>query len=200
MTALGLPGCDDTFEAVVSAYAQKHRHYHTEAHIDACLAQLDSHRELACAPHEIELALWFHDAVYKTRASDNEEKSAEWACAFLAGHGVAADVRERIRGLILATKHDAPAETADAKLLVDIDLAILGADALTYERFEQDVRQEYRWVPGPMFRRARAKILRSFLARDRIYATGPFHDRLERTARRNLETAIGNLDQAAPLG
>ncbi len=193
MTAFGLPDCDDTFEAVVLAYAQKHRHYHTEAHIDACLAELDAHREFAGEPHEIELALWFHDAVYKTRASDNEEKSAQWACSFLEEHGVAADVRERIRGLILATKHDAPAETADAELLVDIDLAILGADAESYERFEQDVRREYRWVPGPMFRRARAKILRSFLVRDRIYATRPFHDRLEQPARRNLETAIGNL-------
>ena len=93
----------------------------------------------------------------------------------------------------MAPVHEAPADGADAQLLVDIDLSILGADEATYRQFEQDVRREYKWVPGPLFRRTRRKILQSFLDRQSIYSTAAFRDRLEEPARRNLFAAVRNL-------
>ena len=50
-----------------------------------------------------------------------------------------------------------------------------------------------RWVPSMLFRRKRAEILESFLARPQIYMTGPFHKRYEAAARRNLAQAIAAL-------
>ncbi len=60
-------------EQLLSAYAEPHRHYHTQHHIAACLEALDAHRHCAERPEEVELAIWFHDAVYDTRRTDNEE-------------------------------------------------------------------------------------------------------------------------------
>lgn len=192
LSAFGIQGEAASFDALMATYSQKHRHYHTVKHIEHCLRELDSARDLACEPAEVELALWFHDAVYETRASNNEERSADWACELLNRHGVDAARVDRVRMLILATRHEAPAITPDAQLLVDVDLSILGADEVTYAEFEKNVRQEYCWVPSILFRRKRAEILESFLARPRIYNTPPFQ-RLEQPARRNLTAAISGL-------
>jgi predicted metal-dependent HD superfamily phosphohydrolase len=193
MQRLGLAQNVDTFERLQAAYAEKHRHYHTSEHINHCLVELDRSRALAQEPGEVELALWFHDAIYVTRSNKNEAKSAEWAMEFLANNGVDAKRVERVRDLIMATTHDADPRDPDAMLLVDIDLSILGADPQTHVRFEKNVRKEYSWVPAILFRRTRAGILQSFLDRPSVYATPGFRDRLEGAARVNLSSAIRKL-------
>lgn len=84
MTQWRMPPSGDVYSSLESAYSEPHRHYHTGAHIDDCLEQLDSAPHIANFPEEVELALWFHDAVYKPLSSKNELKSAEWARTFLA--------------------------------------------------------------------------------------------------------------------
>jgi predicted metal-dependent HD superfamily phosphohydrolase len=193
MSALGLPEEREAFAALAAAYAEKHRHYHSGKHIEHCLRELDTALSIAHDAAEVELALWYHDAVYDPYSSNNEERSADWACALLSRHHVNAARVGRVRELILATRHAAPASTPDAQLVVDVDLSILGAEAADYAVFEADVRKEYRWVPAIVFRRKRAEILESFLQRPRIYSTEPFHARYEVRARDNLTAAIGSL-------
>ena len=190
MHALGAGPHPDVCERLVAAYSEPHRHYHTVAHINACLGELDRTGELATSRAEVEAALWFHDAVYSTRASDNEERSARWAAQFLAAAGLPDEVGERVRQHIMATRHDARPIAGDSALVVDIDLSILGQDAGTYASFEQNVRSEYGWVPRALFRRRRREILQSFLDREFIYAMPDFRDRYEAPARVNLRKAI----------
>ncbi len=193
MSRLGLAGHRDTFDALVAAYSEPHRAYHTGEHLSACLTHLDKAADLAGAPEEIEIALWFHDAVYRTRAQDNERRSARWAADFLTSAGASDIVASRVEKLIIATEHSAVPGDPDAALLVDIDLAILGSPPDAYRAFEANIRREYKWVPGPVFRRKRAEVLGSFLARPRIYTTDRFRDRFEEAARLNLAAAIRNL-------
>ncbi|WP_129642367.1 HD domain-containing protein [Peristeroidobacter agariperforans] len=193
MAAFALPETNESFDRLLDAYSQKHRQYHTGAHIEHCLHEFDAASELAHEPAEVEFALWLHDAVYDPYSSNNEAKSADWACDLLHRGGVSSERVERVRAHIMATRHEAPAELDDSKLVVDIDLSILGVDEAAYARFETDVRQEYRWVPGPLFRSKRAEILESFLARPTIYSTTAFRDRYEVQARRNLAAAIAAL-------
>jgi predicted metal-dependent HD superfamily phosphohydrolase len=195
MILLGLPGETEMFGALVAAYSEKHRHYHTGKHIDHCLRELDSALSSAQEAAEVELALWYHDAVYDAYSSNNEERSADWACTLLNRHNVSAERVERVRAHILATRHAAPATTPDSQLAVDIDLSILGADEAAYAVFETDVRKEYRWVPAILFRRKRAEILESFLGRPRIYNTELFRERYELRARHNLAEAIKALGE-----
>jgi predicted metal-dependent HD superfamily phosphohydrolase len=193
MAALGIPEELESFHSLVAAYSEKHRHYHTQLHIEHCLRELDSAPGIAREPEEVELALWFHDAIYNPHSSENEERSAAWACSLLERHGIDSARVNRVREHILATRHAVSASEPDAKLVVDIDLAILGADESRYAAFENEVRKEYRWVPSILFRSKRAEILESFLARPRIYETIPFHDRYEARARVNLAGAIAAL-------
>lgn len=191
MKELGLAEHRATFDRLRSAYEERGRHYHNVEHIDACLAELDEVRELAKHPAEVELALWFHDAVYSPLSSDNEEKSADWASTFLEEAGLDRKAVERVRELILATRHREAKLKGDSALVVDIDLAILGKDEDTFERFEENVRAEFRWVPSFLYRSKRREILRAFLERDHLYHTAPFRRRYEAPARENLGRVLG---------
>jgi predicted metal-dependent HD superfamily phosphohydrolase len=193
LRGLGVPPETDTFARLQSAYAEKHRAYHTPRHIDESLSLLDEFKHLAANPAEVECALWFHDAVYEPMSKSNEERSANWAAEF-AGHvGVLSESVARICAHIMATRHVALPVDDDSRLVVDIDLAILGADPSRYDEFEYDVRREYRWVPGFVYRSKRAAILQSFLDRPRIYHSEPAYERFEGKARTNLSGAIRSL-------
>ena len=114
-------------QELIAAYSEPHRHYHTLQHLGECLDLLSTCLELTEAPDEIGLALWFHDAVYDPQRHDNEERSAAWAARGLSFLGIKADKLARIVDLILVTAgHQAPV-TADQQLMIDLDLAILGA-------------------------------------------------------------------------
>ena len=184
----------DTYAALIARYAESHRHYHTTQHIGECLAHFDTSRDTCEHASEVELALWFHDAIYEPRAKDNEAQSAAWALRVMGDAGIASDERERVRALIMKTCHDALPETVDEQVLVDIDLAILGAEPARFDEYERQVRAEYGWVPQFLFNRTRRKILEAFLARPVLYATAHFNGLLEKKARENLARSLTALN------
>jgi predicted metal-dependent HD superfamily phosphohydrolase len=184
---------DTTRNALLAAYREPQRHYHTLQHLHECLALFESVRHLAEHPAEVALALWFHDAVYDVQGHDNERRSADWASTFAQAAGLPADSRSRLDGLIMATRHDALPDTPDGCLLVDIDLAILGAAPARFDDYGQQVRREYAWVPAPVFQAKRRSILAAFLARQPLYYTPALAARLDGTARANLRRAIEQL-------
>lgn len=178
------------YEQLLARYSEPHRHYHTLQHLGECLAMFDSVRGLPEHPDEVELALWFHDAIYDTHRSDNEERSADWALAALREAGVANGATDRVHALIMATRHTANPVLPDEQLLVDIDLSILAAEQARFDEYEQQIRQEYAFVPRWLFRRKRRAILQGFLDRPSIYSTMHFKQTLEQRARENLKQAI----------
>jgi predicted metal-dependent HD superfamily phosphohydrolase len=182
------------FNQLVRAYGEPQRHYHTLQHLRECLAHWEAASALARQPEQVELALWFHDAVYDPQRSDNEERSAQWAHASVLAAGCPAEVADRIAALVRATaSHEAPVDDPDAQLLLDIDLAILGAGPARFDEYERQVRAEYAHVPEAAFRAGRGRVLAGFLGRPRLYATAPFHDALEQRARDNLARSLAAL-------
>jgi predicted metal-dependent HD superfamily phosphohydrolase len=171
-------------------YSEPHRHYHTMAHVEHCLWEFDVAREQAQHPVEVEMALWFHDAVFDTRAQDNEQRSAELAAQILQDAGTAPERVERIKRLILATSHDRTIQDPDAGLVEDVDLAVLGQSESEFDRYEEMIRSEYSWVADTAFRAGRANLLQSFLTRESIYSTPFFRERYEEDARANIQRSL----------
>ncbi|AWF81396.1 hypothetical protein BTJ40_11525 [Microbulbifer sp. A4B17] len=190
MGALNLSESLQCFEKLVSSYAENHRHYHTGHHIDAMLKHFDKVAELAEHPHEVELAIWFHDAIYKPFSSKNEENSALWAKKFLVDSGYCPAGVNRVYQLIMATCHSYTPVSIDEKLIIDIDLTILGASTSVFEAYEKQVRKEYRLVPIMIYKKKRRELLREFLSQKRLYHTDYFHSHFDAQARSNIKRSI----------
>lgn len=164
-------------------YGEPHRRYHVWGHVLACFAARDL---IAEASPATDLALLFHDAIYDPLAHDNEERSAE----LLAEEGRYANLDERWLAhgceLVLATKHDRPATSDDAGIVVDADLSILGADVATFDAYETAVRAEYAFVDDAAFSAGRSRIVAALLARPFLFATPRARALWEVRARENL--------------
>jgi predicted metal-dependent HD superfamily phosphohydrolase len=71
---LGATAPEGLLTDLVARYSEPHRFYHTLQHLRECFSMLEPASHLASRIGEVQLALWFHDAVYDTRAQDNEEQ------------------------------------------------------------------------------------------------------------------------------
>jgi predicted metal-dependent HD superfamily phosphohydrolase len=182
---------DRIFEDVGKQYAGPGRFYHTLDHIASVLETVEGLGSHARNPSAVKLAAWLHDVVYDSRASDNEERSADYAERLCEQLSISEG--RVVAGLILKTKtHEADAD-ADAQVLLDADLATLGANEPVYRVYAEQIRREYAWVPEPEYRGGRRQILAKFLARSRIYH---FLIHLEDSARRNIAAEIARLGVA----
>lgn len=191
---LGQPVADEALHRrLVACWSEPHRHYHTLQHLLECLALFEQVRATAQRPAEIELALWFHDAFYDPKRDDNEERSAQWAHACVLDAGLAPAIADRLQALVMATRHQAVPQDADAQLLVDVDLAILGSEPARFDESDEQIRREYAHVPEDEFRAGRRRVLGEFLARPRLYSTPWFASGFERQARENLARALAKL-------
>ena len=174
-------------------YGQAHRHYHATAHLEACLRHLGDLRGFAAEPDAVELALWFHDAIYEIGATDNEVRSADWARDALHAAGAPEATARKVHALVIVTRHDVAPSNPDEQVLLDADLAILGASPEAFDRYEDQIRAEFAQVPLEAFRTRRRRVLQGFLDRAAIYHTPPFRAAREARARDNLTRSIRQL-------
>jgi predicted metal-dependent HD superfamily phosphohydrolase len=194
MQAAGAAGTEAKwYDLLTKAYAEPQRYYHNRQHIAECLEEFNQVRHLAKQPAAVELALWFHDAVYDPKAGDNEERSAELAAKCLQESRVAPALIAMVVQLIMATKKHETGDDLDAKIMVDVDLSILGRDEKRFFEYEEQIRQEYAWVPPEVFGPKRAEILEHFLVRENIFRTDRFRQKYEERARKNLAASIQKL-------
>jgi predicted metal-dependent HD superfamily phosphohydrolase len=181
------PGSDGLARELLGRWREPHRQYHTVAHLAAMLSIV---RERPA----VELAIWFHDAIYDPRAAGNEEASAALAERSLTAVGASpATVAEVARLVRLTATHDPGPDDDAGALLCDADLAILAADPAVYDAYAAAVRREYAHVPDEAFRAGRAAVLRRFLQRPALYRIVPERDEWDRRARDNLTRELSTL-------
>lgn len=180
------------WHALDHAYTEPWRHYHTMEHLGEAFALLDVLVDGEPSP-ALELALWTHDVVYDPERRDNEVASARWARVALAQLDIDPACTDQVGTLVLTTfDHDPLLEDADARLLSDVDLAILAAPTARYARYVADVRAEYAHLDDDAWRRGRMQVISDFLSRQRFF----HHPRLRHwddTARRNLFAELDGL-------
>ena len=138
-------------------------------------------------------ALWFHDAIYNTFSKSNEKESADLAVSFISSNSGSLELQQIVYSLIMATEHNFVPKLNDHRLIVDIDLSILGTAESRYEEFETAIRKEYKYVPWFIFKRKRIELLQYFLDRESIYSQEYYIDSLEKQARVNIKNAIAKL-------
>jgi predicted metal-dependent HD superfamily phosphohydrolase len=207
---------DSVFNDIVKKYSEQCRFYHTLEHVLFCVDRLYGASSIVEDFNAVEIALWFHDIVYKPKAVDNEIRSAEHARRFtsqLYSFGCPIDDEDldendpkflaamkksdTVYKLVMATDHKPmTVMTNDEMVVRDIDLCVFGQEWDKFKKYDDDIRAEYSWVPETDYRNGRARILQSFVSREHIYDTEFFRSRYEEKARENLQKAIEGLKGA----
>jgi predicted metal-dependent HD superfamily phosphohydrolase len=197
----GLAPPDAFWQALLDGYHSPPRHYHTIDHVvEVARWYQVVARELGWTrPREVFLAVLFHDVVYHAGAKDNEQRSAAVAVDAVqrwldAGSDSGIDTGRVVQLIELTARHgglNAGDVDAEAALFLDCDMAVLGAPADVYARYEQGVAAEYLTVyPPELYAQGRQRFLQALLARERIYLSPFFHERLEEQARANVRSAL----------
>ncbi len=184
---------ENTFDQLCTQYSQTHRYYHTLQHVTSLLSHLQTVEHLINDHFCVETAIWFHDMVYDPKRDDNEARSAQSAVRFLKAIDIPKEMIEKVKHLILLTKHPSTPQTKDEKYLIDMDLSILGVDTSYYAQYEKWIRKEYQHVSDIDYKKGRKKVLDSFLSMAQIYQTEYFYERLEGKARENVSNAMISL-------
>lgn len=202
-----------TFEMLFTNYFyDPQRHYHSAQHIRYCLDSLDALVEhftkTRTFPIElvnftaIKIAIWFHDFIYDTRQNNNEKLSALAAKQFVYGLSGTSELAEKVESLILFTKHDRKAVTAEEQILSDIDLSILGDYHSSYKEYSKDIRKEYGWAPDHVYYAGRLQILEALNGRDSIFYNEYFRTLIidlelnyEENARYNISFEIKSIKE-----
>lgn len=167
-------------------YSSKGRHYHTLSHLQNMYSQLLSVKDAIQDWDTLLFSLFYHDVIYSSTATDNEERSAGLAEKRLKQIHYPQEKMEKCLQQILATKKHAPADN-DTNFFTDADLSILGADWPDYEAYTKAIRQEYSIYPDLLYKPGRRKVLKHFLSMEKIYKTGFFQEKYEAIARENMQ-------------
>ena len=175
-------------------YSTKKRHYHTLVHLENLNKHLRGVKSDIEDWDTIVFTLFYHDIVYNTLKSDNEEKSAGLAGKRLIeinlpGDKIASCIRQ-----ILATKTHLVSIENDTNLFTDADLSILGQPPETYKTYCKEIRKEYAIYPDVIYNPGRKKVLAHFLQMERIFKTKPFYDAFEKQARINIVYEMNTLN------
>jgi predicted metal-dependent HD superfamily phosphohydrolase len=196
------PGAEQAFDELLGRYRAQERSYHDEHHVLAVAADVGEllHHVVAPDAAAVRLAAWFHDAVYDPRSTTNEHDSAELACRVLSRLGVGPARIDEVRRLILLTARHEPVDPATdpaGAIVLDADLAVLGAEPARYDAYAHAVRAEYGHVDDRAWRSGRAAVLRRFLGAATIFATPTMRTR-EARARANLAAELAALEDGRP--
>ena len=182
-----LPGHDALFLDLLDRWGEEHRRYHGRTHLLAVLEALDLLTEPDRPPRAVVLAAWFHDAVYRGIAGQDEEESARLAEDRLRHAGLPADEVDEVARLVRLTADHLPAPGDDAgALLCDADLSVLGGEPAAYARYLAAVRQDFAHIGDADFAAGRAAVVRGLLQHDKLFATSRARELWLEAARRNL--------------
>lgn len=182
-----LPGHEALFLDLLDRWGEEHRKYHGRTHLLAVLEALDVLTGPAAPPRAVLLAAWFHDAVYRGIAGQDEEESAQLAEARLRHTGLPdAEVAEVAR-LVRMTADHRPESGDDAgALLSDADLSVLGGEPAAYARYLAAVREDFAHIGDEDFAAGRAAVVRQLLRLDPLFHTSRARTLWLEPARRNL--------------
>lgn len=192
------------WQMLAKNYQQSNRFYHNFIHIESLLHYFDKIQNQFYQPNMVLLAIFYHDSIYQTetiQSISNEQQSVDFLINTWQSM-ISDDILQLVKTLILATEtHQIPTNidkklANDLALFLDMDLSILGSSTLIYQRYAQQIRQEYAHITDDVYRQGRTKVLQNFLQRPRLYFSETFFQQLETQARQNMMNEIKLLSSA----
>ena len=120
---------NNTFNDIEICYSSSDRYYHNLSHVKFMLSEAENFRTEFDDFNSIRFSVWFHDIIYEVDRSDDEERSADMAEAFLIKINYDKIKILNIKNLIRKTKNQQNTKSTDLfdpLIFLDLDLLILG--------------------------------------------------------------------------
>ena len=159
-------------------------HYHNWRHIEECIEQFVRVKKHIQNPDVVEMAIYFHDIVYRPQRADNEELSANF---FLNSAMQYYDIefKQRVSNMIRATKwmgkNTPVAWDNDLEIFHDIDFSIFAATWDRFVEYDDGITKEYSpYAEAKIFKDGRGQF---FDGLKRVFKT-PYFD--EAKAQQNI--------------
>lgn len=189
--------------ALTILYQEPHRHYHNLSHIQHCLRELNNFCENSSLSsiyiERIKEAIWYHDAIYDPYAKKGQNEFESYMLLPNSSRAifVALMIESTVEHKIIQEGINRFKERfeEECSIFLDIDLSILGQMPTIYDEYTKNIRKEYSFVPGQIYREERMKVLNSLLNRNRLYFTDYFYNLYEKQARENINYEINNLTE-----
>ncbi len=179
-------GSPIVYQLLLDAYNEPQRVYHDIEHIECCLSVFGQVSHLLENPDGVELAIWFHDAIYQLGACDNEQLSANLFMNITDGL-FQDEFRETVYQHIMATCHKSTKITdRDRQLMVDIDLSSFGLPWPDFLRDSKKVRHEMGHICDAEYYQKQMAFQQSLLSRPAFFYSDYFVEHYEAQARSNL--------------
>ena len=200
------------FYPLLAAYGGSERHYHGVGHIHWLLGAANRYAwKVALARpvltdaelRRIRLAIFYHDLVYIAGNPDNERASASLAHFAISTQLGDLELAGAVQADILRTRdHFAWGDTEDfeTRILLDVDLAGLGAPWEQYQRHTQQIRLEFSNADDAAFRIGRIAFLERALATPVLYRTDLAQRLWELQARQNMGRELSELNGGEHAG
>ena len=182
------------WQEIQKHYTSSKRHYHTLLHLENLFGELQPLHEKLEDWDTIQFSLFYHDIIYKSFKSNNEEESALLAVERLRQIGYSEEKIIKCENQILATKSHNFSDT-DTNFFTVADLSVLGKDWETYAVYYHQIRKEYSLYPDFLYNNGRKKVLEHFLDMESIFKTEYFQNKYENQARLNIEKELQILDK-----
>lgn len=182
------------FTGIEEHYFETHRFYHNFEHVANMISQILRVQSVENEVDTLILAAFYHDVIYFPSQTDNEFQSLIFAKNHLEKLNFSKMKIEKITSLILQTKNHFENKTfsADEKLFLDSDLAILGSENSIYQEYSQKIRKEFSFLSDEIFFAKRLNFLRNVLSQETIYKTLIFQKLFERRAKLNILSEMNN--------
>ena len=182
-------------QTLLNCYRSNNHAYHNLIHINHLLHLASENRCHFQNWPVVYLAIWFHDVIYDPSRKDNEQVSARLAQDHLTKLGLEPDQVNRVVCFIQATANHQlnyidESDHEDAKLFLDLDLAILAEPWPRYQRYAEAVRNEYRHISAVTYALGRRNFLRTMLKRPFIFHSPLMRVQWEHKARINIQREI----------
>ena len=185
------------WQEIIYYYSGQHRHYHNINHIAHLFTWFDRFIDKVSNPAGMGFSILYHDIIYDTYRTDNEEQSAAFAESHLQQLNINSVLIDNVKTFIRATKnHMIPAGFSlhnDLALFLDFDMTILGDDEETYKRYSEKIRDEYSKYSDKIYKEGRKLALQKVLASENIFSTNDFKKTLEEKARQNISREVSLL-------
>jgi predicted metal-dependent HD superfamily phosphohydrolase len=194
-----------SFESLARRYLEEGRSCHGIDYLEHLVFSIcDLTREPTSAPDDplaTTLAGFFRYTVLAPGVTDSRRHSARLAGNWLDGLGIAPEVVDEVRRLVLLPDtYEAAPDDLDSAVTIDADLVVYGSDYESYRRWLEGLRREHDRLGRPDFEARRIRFVKSLTRREHIYHTASCRERFEAMARRNLEAELRLLGAAGTEG